>query len=357
MRTALEPRGQVLIIGPSGSPAPEIDLGPEPDMVMALETCPPELRPSACVCLASEAPHGIDCLPCPVLGWNGGAGLEGHLPGEVETGVRELLDRIASGYQPEWLPRVQINLPLRDLLGRYRALAQSLPLNLEVGLDAGALDELGPDDLDEANLMLAGRRVTAHLTFMDLAPGSRDSKVRELSRARLLKAANLAGQIKAEQAVAHLGFDHRTTPDQEDWVERAAPIFAELANTLAGKGCRLALENVFEQDPKVHLLLVEAMAKLSSADAGFCLDAGHCLAFSGTSLEKWWAAFEPRIWELHLHDNRGSGDEHLPVGWGAVDWRWLAQALARLQQRPVLTLEPHREPHLWGSLRGIARLL
>jgi sugar phosphate isomerase/epimerase len=291
-----------------------------------------------------------------VLGWNGGAGLEGHLPGDAESSAREVLDRIAERYQPEWLPRVQVNLPLKDLLGRYRSLAKALPLNLEVGLDAQVLDELGPDGLDEAKLMLTGRRVTAHLIFMDLAPGSRDPKVRELSRKRLLGAADLAGQIKAEQAVAHLGFDHRTNPDLEDWVERAAPIFAELADALAASGCRLALENVFEQDPSVHLLLVKAMAKFSSADAGFCLDAGHALAFSGTSLDKWWAAFEPRIWELHLHDNRGGGDEHLPLGWGEVDWPWLVQAMARLGERPVLTLEPHREPHLWGSLRGMARL-
>jgi sugar phosphate isomerase/epimerase len=356
IRKALEPQAQALIIGPSGQPAPEIDLGPEPDLAMALETCPPEMRPRACVSLAHDLPPGIDCLPCPVLGWNGGKGLEGRLPGEDKACALKLLDVVKGDYLPQWLPRVQVNLPLRDLLGRYRALAQALPLNLEVGLDAQALDDLGPDDLDEAKLMLQGRRITAHLTFMDLAPGSRDAKVRELSRKRLLAAADLAGQIKAGQAVAHLGFDYRTTPDVEDWVERAAPVFAELADALAQGGCRLALENVFEQNPGVHLLLVEAMAKLSSVETGFCLDSGHALAFSSTALQEWWAAFEPRIWELHLHDNRGSGDEHLPIGWGAVDWPWLVQAMARLGERPVLTLEPHREPHLWGSLRGMAKL-
>lgn len=356
MRTALEPQAQALVLGPSGQPAPEIDLGPQPDLVLALEACPSELRPRACVCLAPNPPKGIDCLPCPVLGWNGGAGLDGQLPREAEAAARALLAAVYEKYLPEWLPKVQVNLPLKDLLGRYRSLAQALPLNLEVGLDAQALDVLGTEDLSEAKRMLEGRRVTAHLAFMDLAPGSRDPKVRELSRQRLLAAANLADQIKAEQAVAHLGFDHRTNPDIEEWVERAVPVFAELADALAGNGCGLALENVFEQDPSVHLLLVKAMAKLTPVEVGFCLDAGHALAFSSTTLERWWAAFESRIWELHLHDNRGKGDEHLPVGSGAVDWRVVVQGLAQLERRPVLTLEPHREPHLWGSLRGMAKL-
>jgi sugar phosphate isomerase/epimerase len=224
-----------------------------------------------------------------------------------------------------------------------------------VGLDAQALDNLGPGDLGAAKHMLEGRRITAHLAFMDLSPGSRDPKIREISRDRLMAAAEIAGQLEAEQAVAHLGFDHRTNPEPEKWVSRAAPIFAELAERLAELGCRLALENVFEQDPGMHLMLIKAMAQLSPTKVGFCFDAGHALAFSSTSVEKWWDAFQSNLWEMHLHDNRGKGDEHLPVGWGAVNWQYIADGLARIEQRPVITLEPHREPHLWGTLRGMAK--
>lgn len=356
LRTALGKEAQALILGPSGNPPPDLDLGPEPDLAMALETCPPELRPSACTCLGQNPPQGWDCLPCQVLGSASGTGFEGILPRQAEAGARALLAAAREPYLPKWLSRVQVNLPLKDLLGRYQSLVMALPLNLEVGLDAQAIDDLGPEDLDKAKGMLEGRRVTAHLAFMDLTPGSRDPKVRELSRNRLMAAAEIAGRLQAEQAVAHLGFDHRTNPEPEDWVERAAPVFAGLADKLAGQGCRLALENVFEQDPGLHLLLVEAVAKLSQTQVGFCLDAGHALAFSCTSLEKWWQAFQSHLWELHLHDNRGRGDDHLPVGWGEVNWSFIADGLAELERLPVLTLEPHREPHLWGSLRGMAKL-
>lgn len=356
LRAALDKEAQALILGPSGTPSPDLDLGPEPDLTLALEACPVELRPSVCACLSQNPPQGLDCLPCQVLGSANETGLEGILPRQAEAGAQALLAAAHEPYLPEWLSQVQVNLPLKDLLGRYRSLAMALPLNLEVGLDAQAIDDLGPEDLATAKGMLEGRRVTAHLAFMDLAPGSRDPRVRELGRNRLMDAAEIAGQLQAEQAVAHLGFDHRTNSELEDWVERAAPVFAELADALADQGCRLALENVFEQDPGLHLLLVEAMAKLSQTQVGFCLDAGHALAFSSTSLEKWWQAFLPGLWELHLHDNRGRGDDHLPVGWGEVNWSIIAEGLTELERFPVMTLEPHREPHLWGSLRGMAKL-
>ncbi len=356
LRAALAGRAAPLVLGPGGEPAPELSLGPAPDLALALETCPAELKPRACACLATRAPAGLDCLPCPVLGWRGGAGLEGDLPEQTAAAAEALLAAAGEAFAPPWLPRVQVNLPLGDMLGRYRPLVQALPLNLEVGLDAHALDQLGPGDLADARRLLQGRRVTAHLVFMDLAPGSRDPKLRELSRQRLLAAAGLAGELGAEQAVAHLGFDHRTNPEPTPWLERAAPVFAELAERLAGAGCRLVLENVFEPDPGLHLGLLERLARLTPAAVGLCLDTGHALAFSATDLEGWWRAFAPHLGEMHLHDNQGQADQHLPVGWGAVDWARLGRGLAGLEQRPVLTLEPHREPHLWASLRGLDRL-
>jgi sugar phosphate isomerase/epimerase len=355
LKTALGNTAQTITIGPSGDSPPDIDLGANPNLAIALETCPAELRPRACACLAQKPPLGLDCLPCTVLGIGEWSALDGFLAKDAAVSAEALLKAASQPYLPEWLDRVQVNLPLKDLLGRYQALVQSLSINLEVGLDAQALDDLGPDDLKAAKKFLAGRRVTAHLAFMDLAPGSRDPKIREISQNRLFAAAEMAGQLEAEQAVAHLGFDHRTNPEPEEWVARAAPTFAHLADMLKEKGCRLALENVFEQDPSLHLMLLQAMAQLTQTRVGFCFDAGHAHAFSSTRLEKWWEAFQSNLWELHLHDNPGNGDEHLPVGWGEVDWRYIADGLSRLEHLPVITLEPHREPHLWGTLRGMKK--
>jgi sugar phosphate isomerase/epimerase len=79
----------------------------------------------------------------------------------------------------------------------------------------------------------------------------------------------------------------------------------------------LALENTFEPGPEVLLAVLESLGK--PPGLGFCLDVGHALSFSRTSLEKWWQELKGHLMEMHLHDNMGEDDQHLPPGWGKAD--------------------------------------
>ena len=345
---------QPITLGQPGPPEPDLTLQEEVGLGLALESCPLGLRPQACVNLEAEAPAGLDCLPCPVLGFNGGQGLEGDLPPDPHEALSVLLAVAAKGLDLAWLKGVQVNLPLVDLLGRYRPLAGRVPLNFEIGLDAAALDSVVPDRLAEVRALLKGRRLTAHLPFLDLVPGSADPQVAALSFRRLLAAGDWAVALGAGQAVAHLGFEPKLHRDQKKFAERLGRCLAPMVDRLKAGGCRLVLENVFEIDPQVLLWTRERLAE--HGQVGFCLDVGHALAFSATSLPDWWNALAPYLWEIHLHDNDTSDDLHWPCGWGMADWSFLGRALAGLPEKPVLTLEPHQEPHLWASLRGLKRL-
>lgn len=356
----LAERASCLTLGPPGDPAPDLVLGGAPDLHQALETCPPELRPRACVWLGGEEeppPRGLEALPCPVLGW-GGAGPEGGLPPAVDQAAATVCETARQGLGLDWLPRVQVNLPLRELLGRHRNLAEAVPrLNLEVGLDFLALDGLGEADLKQAAALLADRRVTVHLPFGDLTPGSPDPKVRELARGRLMQAGQWARRLGAVQAVMHTGYDGRLHRPETDYAQRLADNLAPFLELLAGFGCRLALENTFEPEPAPLLVMQRALAeKTAPGLVGFCLDVGHVLAFAQARLPVWWGALTPHLLEMHLHDNPGGSDDHLPPGAGMVDWAFLRQGLDALPFRPILTLEPHREGDLWASLRALGRL-
>ncbi len=356
LEEALAGRARVVSLGPAGDPPPHLELPPQGGLEPALESCPPELRPAACVCLEAGASRELDCLPCPVVGWGGGWGPEGELPADPGAAAAELLRRAGEGFRPAWMERVQVNLPLADLWGPYRELARSLPLNLELGLDARALDGMGDAELARLRGWLAGRRLTAHLPFMGLVPGSADPQVAELAGRRLRQGAEMALALGCIQAVAHLGFDHRYSYDPQDYARRAAEQLAPVARRLAEGRVRLVLENVFEAEPGPLLAAREAIVEAAGVEVGFCLDVGHALAFSRTGLAAWWEALAPHLGELHLHDNLGEGDLHLPPGWGRVDWAFLGRALGGLEEEPVLTLEPHREGHLWAGLRALGRL-
>lgn len=61
------------------------------------------------------------------------------------------------------------------------------------------------------------------------------------------------------------------------------------------------------------------------------------------------------IGHLHLHDNFGKFDEHLPVGGATFPFDRFFAALKKLDVRPTVTLEAHTQEHLWQSLENLQK--
>ncbi len=348
-----------LLIGPAGDPAPDLRLDPDADLGLALAACPVALRPRACVWVAAAGqtpPPGWQGLPCPVLGW-GGPMPEGRLPDPPPQAAAALLQAAQAPFSLPWMAKAQLNMPLLMLLMEHYQMVESLPgLNLEVGVDWQALDSLGERDLARARAVLAGRRITCHLPFGDLVAGSPDPLVRRAAAARLERAGAWALELGACQAVLHLGYDQRMHPDATAFGKRLAQTLGGMARALNASGCALALENVFEPDARPLLAVRQALMEAGAGQVGFCLDVGHARVFSETPLEDWLKNLGQGIIELHLHDNHGQADEHLPPGQGLTDWQALGRHVRGMPRPPILTLEPHSEPHLWAALRGLERL-
>ena len=70
----------------------------------------------------------------------------------------------------------------------------------------------------------------------------------------------------------------------------------------------------------------------------------------------WLESLENWLGQLHLHDNHGYRDEHLPVGKGDFDFTSLFGALKSRGLKPLITLEPRSEASLWESLNALDRL-
>jgi sugar phosphate isomerase/epimerase len=75
--------------------------------------------------------------------------------------------------------------------------------------------------------------------------------------------------------------------------------------------------------------------------------------FSHTPLKIWLQELGKYLGQLHLHDNHGSTDEHLPVGNGKFPFAELFQALKENKIHPIITLEAHAQDDLWQSLENI----
>ncbi len=265
--------------------------------------------------------------------------------------------------RPELLPQmrkvieqVHINMPWQHL-PRHLDTVLECGFHLEIGLGGLDLDGLSQMEAGRTVRKLhdAGIRLSLHGPFWDLCPGSTDPLIRQVTRARLQQFFELVPIFNPVQVVCHTGYDPRH--HGEDWhrfLELSLATWEPILERAESLEVRLLLENVWEYGPQLHQAL---FARLPSPYLGFCLDVGHQHSFSRTPLMDWLAALIVQLREIHLHDNHGSGDTHLPVGQGTIDFHALFRFIKERHAAPLLTLEPHRERHLFESLRALTEIL
>ena len=103
----------------------------------------------------------------------------------------------------------------------------------------------------------------------------------------------------------------------------------------------ICLENLF---PRAHSLVEPedfADTFVKFPNLKMTLDTGHAnLGENGsTRLGELVERFGERIGHVHLSDNRGHHDEHLPLGFGTIDFRRLAKELHNVGYEGTLTFE------------------
>lgn len=239
--------------------------------------------------------------------------------------------------------KVRVKASLSRLLGPDLDLYLDRGYAPEVCLESWHLDRLEPGDIKglAGALDRAGLTPTMHGPFMGLDPGSPHQEDRDLARSHYEACLRAVEVLRPVSAVFHGGGLYMVPiEEKERWIEASLPLWTWLARSLSDLGCRLALENVVDGEPRALQPLVEAVA---AHGGGWCFDIGHHRVFDNVGLEPWLAGLGPHLIHMHLHDNHGVHDEHLPLGRGAIDLKRLFSLLARLPE-PVATLEvDHRD--------------
>lgn len=250
------------------------------------------------------------------------------------------------------LSRVHVNAPWNYLL-QHMGMILEHRINVEIGFDGDGLDRAPRADLKRAARQLSaqGCRATLHGPFWDLSPGSLDSLVRRVTKRRLEQLYEMVDIFNPVQIVCHTGYDPRHHGGyRETWMDHSLAVWEPLVRKSEALKTPLLIENVWENDPEVHK---ELFQQLSSPFFGFCLDVGHQHSFSMTPLPVWLEALWEHLRELHLHDNDGTRDAHLPIGRGEIDFSGLFAFLRERNSDPLVTLEPHTEEHLAQTLAGL----
>jgi sugar phosphate isomerase/epimerase len=244
-----------------------------------------------------------------------------------------------------------MNFPIRPVVEEIRAIGALGFDYLELTLDAPmahhevVLREKGPilTALAEHGLGLVCHLPT-FVSCADLTPG-----IREASRAEIRRSLDAAAELGAEKVVAHPPVIGPMGALAQDLVR---PLVVEGLNEMldhaANLGLTVCLENMFPRygvmvEPEEFRPVFEARPDLK-----LTLDTGHAF-IQGEGEKRLFAFVETwgrRLGHLHVSDNQGRRDDHLPVGRGKVPFSRLAKALKYRTTLDTVTLEiftGHRE--------------
>jgi sugar phosphate isomerase/epimerase len=256
------------------------------------------------------------------------------------------------------IDKVQINIPFEMFFDGYLELFETSGLNPEICLDAAALERFSKADFKKIAGIFQGngRTITFHGPFADMAPGSQDPAILQLTRKRFQQVVELIEVFNPLTVVCHPGYDFRRhSYYREAWLETSLETWTDLGEKISQAGSRLMLENVYETHPGQ---MIPLFSQLAGSNIGFCFDVGHHYAFGKVPMKEWLSTLGPHLGQLHLHDNTGIEDEHRALGQGDIAFEPLFDYLReRSENQPVLTLEPHRAEDLEPSLEFLeARL-
>jgi sugar phosphate isomerase/epimerase len=247
---------------------------------------------------------------------------------------------------------IHITVPYDILIPRQDEIITK-GVNPEIYFSSADLDTCQDADVRQLGdaLKKAGLSYTFHAPFMDLAPGGVDSKIRSATQERLEHILHLAALIRPRSVVFHPEYDPWRHAEAFDlWFQGSLEMWTPLVKEAENLGVTLALENVFEQGPETLKKLLE---EINSPHCGFCFDTGHWLIFSKKGWEEWMEVLGGRLVEVHLHDNNGEEDQHLPPGDGKFDFTGFFSHLWTRRLSPLYTLEVHQEEDLPRSFEAV----
>lgn len=149
----------------------------------------------------------------------------------------------------------------------------------------------------------------------------------------------LAHILGTSEIVLHMYLPYRDFIEvpgaKEAFYETVYKSLDELQPFCKEKGVRICIENLFEAPGEMQIEQFDRLFARYPADfLGLCLDTGHAnLVWGNAFVTELVERFGDRLYSIHMHDNKGWGDEpgcndaHALPGEGTIDWKALMTAL------------------------------
>ena len=186
--------------------------------------------------------------------------------------------------------------------------------------------------------------LTLHLPFSDMNLGGLNTRIRNEVLHQMKDYLNIASEF-VELAVVHPGYlsPHGAQLPDLAWQTNIESL-QSICDFAADQGITIAVENmpevpkIFGKYPQEMLQMVE---EIKRDNVGLTFDIGHANTMGldkdkGTEImDDFLKMYKGKITHVHLHDNMGKNDEHLPIGKGNVDWKHVMNSLSNYKGRFV----------------------
>lgn len=177
-----------------------------------------------------------------------------------------------------------------------------------------------------------------HGVFLDIAVHSSDRLIRQVSDQRIRKSMNIAGELGIKSVIFHTNLipNFKNPSYVAGWVEKNAEYWRNLA--MEYPALNIYIENMFDDEPDALIRLMEKLSDVANVKA--CLDYAHANVF-GTRPDRWLDLL-PYVAHIHINDNDGISDSHMPLGDGIIDYKPLDRAIRCAHATPTVLIETGR---------------
>jgi len=218
-------------------------------------------------------------------------------------------------------------------------------LDLTIEGPAAALEQLDVPAL-QAVLDESGMGVVGHTAWF-LPFGSPVERVRRAAVEEVAASLPAFAAVGAALVNVHIAKGVGSF-GRDNMVRQNGASFAELAALAEPHGIQIMVEHVPDK-----ITGIDDIRTILDRDArlGFHLDVGHA-NIGGDRLEGLLKAFSSRLRHVHLSDNRGREDDHMPLGAGRIDWPRAIRLLKATGYDGTITLEvfsTDRDYLLWSA--------
>ena len=224
------------------------------------------------------------------------------------------------------------------LAGIEFELEKTLDFIENLGIEYAELVHQYPAEFIDSEILESySLKYSIHAPFMDVNIASPQDQSRLNSIAQIKSSIDLANEINAEAVVVHPGLISFLANKyfKKEVYEFANQSIKEIGDYAKDLGVLATIENMPNFESMIYQNIVDLNQLLVENEMHMTLDIGHANHVGYAPDEMIFDSIK----HIHVHDNLGDDDSHLPLGEGSIDLKYIINTLESKNYDGIYILE------------------